>query len=88
MQIASEGLKGRVFEVSLADLQKVGFGISTFSRRARCCISDAFLTVVALEWQVLYVADAKLESASHVNCAPDLQHHFRAFLKVLHATAE
>ena len=27
LQIASEALKGRVFEVSLADLQKVGFCI-------------------------------------------------------------
>jgi hypothetical protein len=35
-QIASEGLKGRVFEVSLADLQKV--------RRAAACSSSSRLS--------------------------------------------
>jgi hypothetical protein len=34
MQIASEGLKGRVFEVSLADLQKVCFRFGTSCEQA------------------------------------------------------
>ena len=44
MQIASDGLKGRVFEVSLADLQRVSPSLHTSSAVSPChghCMDDA-----------------------------------------------